>query len=190
MASVNRTGLCNVWQWFLRTEKEEGGVSDRWLLFRRLRGRLAFVKCSRRTRATFGGLTLARKLPPYPLPSGRADGWSCPQSLVGQPQPQEEGQHLPPPAVHTPQARGHPQSLNSRPGGSPVGGVHILAPSWSGGGEAPQLPAPWGHRTPCLPSLCPAQAHAATSASSRRRRAHNVFMQDARGLHYGHGDLL
>lgn len=105
-----------------------------------------------------------------------------------------------------------PQSLYSWPGGHLRRGAHSSSfLEWGRGGEAPRLPAPWGHPDSVFWGRCPScspatrwprdagfpQARAAASISSCTHRAHKVFMRDAhrestgaRGLHYGHGHLL
>lgn len=105
---------------------------------------------------------MARKLTPYPLPSGRADGWSCLQSSVGRPRRDGRGHGAAwrPSGGHggrSHRRKGstfhHPRFTSPRPEvtpshlilglGVPCGGVHIRAPSWSGGGE--------GRRPSCQP---------------------------------------
>lgn len=117
-----------------------------------------FCRCSWRTSTTFGGLTLAGKLPVVPRPRGRLTAFpapalrgamqspgSCPEAQRSDADTGVAGRTAPSTAhgSHPAGQGSRPQSLKSWPGGHLWGGVHILAPSWHGGGE--------GRRSSCQP---------------------------------------
>lgn len=138
------------------TDREGSGRGpDIWLLLRGLRGRLAFCRCSWRTSATFGGLTLAGKLPLVPCPWGRLTTFPSPRTRRGRAEPGELPGGPAPSAArgsHPPGQGSCPQSLKSWHGGHLWGGVHILAPSWRGGGEGkrPTCQPPGDPQTRCV----------------------------------------
>lgn len=150
------------------TDREGSGPGpDIWLLLQGLRGRLAFCRCSWRTSATFGGLTLAGKLPLVPRPRGRLTASPGPPRSVGpcraggaarrpsartRTPESQAGRTLCRPQSTSPGQGSRPQSLKSWPGGHLWGRVHILAPSWCGGGEGrrPTCQPPGDPQTRCV----------------------------------------
>lgn len=152
---------------------------------------------------TFGGLTLAGKLPLVPCPRGRLTAFPGPPRSVG---PCRAGGAARRPSARATDARvagrtapsaargSHPPGQGSWPGGHPWGRVHVLAPSWCGGGEGrrptcqppgdPQTrcvgdgalhvsPMPWVSPRPMAPALlAPADArHTMCSCGTRPGKA-------------------